>query len=102
MIELLVGLSSVTFFAGVVLTAIKAHVALGDFILVVVVGILLAGCNAWAIYKICMVLANFTASWSESRQKWCGGVFILIFMTWTLLSAYIGSRMALAVLRLAT
>jgi hypothetical protein len=97
----LMGVSSTTFFASAVLAARHEHPAFGGYILAIVVGVLLAGCNGWIMYKAAEVLANLTTASSASRQGWWGRAFSLVVLLWLPLAAYLGDWVSSTMIRLA-
>jgi len=102
LLTLLAASSSVTFLASAVLAAKHEHAALGGYLLAVLVGLLLAACNAWVIYRAGDRLAGATASSSKARQEWFGRAFFLVFLLWLPLAAFLGNWVTLAVMRFAT
>lgn len=102
LLTLLAAVSSVTLLVSAVLAARHEHAALGGYLLAIVVGLLLAACNAWMIYKAGNLLANRTSSSSKPRQEWFGRAFFLVILLWLPLAAFIGGWVASAVMRVAT
>jgi hypothetical protein len=101
LLTLLTALSSATFFGSAVLAAIHEHATLGGYVLAIVIGLLLAACNAWIVYKAGDVVADLTSSCSKPRQKWCGRVFFLVILLWIPLAAFLGDWTTSAVIRFA-
>ena len=102
LLTLLAALSSATFFASAVLAAKHEHATLGGYLLSIVVGLVLAACNAWAIYKAGAVLARVTASSPKARQEWSGRAFFLLILLWSPLAAFLGNWVTSAVMRFAS
>jgi hypothetical protein len=102
LLTLLTAASSVTFFASAVLAAKHEHATLGGYLMATLVGLALAGCNAWGIYKVGDVLAHQTGSSSKARQEWSGKAFFLVILLWLPFAAFVGNWAASAVMRFAT
>jgi len=101
LLTLLAAVSSVTFLASAVLAAKNTHAAIGGYVLAIIIGLLLAACNAWVVYKAGERVANLTSSSSQSRQEWFGRAFFLAILLWLPLAAFLGNWVALAVMRFA-
>lgn len=102
LLTLLAAVSSVTFFASAVLAAKHEHAALGGYLMATLVGLVLAPCNAWVIYKAGDALAHLTASSSKARQEWSGRAFFLVILLWLPFVAFVGNWAASAAMRFAT
>lgn len=101
LLTLLEASSSVTFLAGAVLAARHKHAGLHEYVLAIVVGLVLAGCNARAVHMAAEVVANRTTSIPESRQAWLGPVFCLLVLLWLPVAAFLGNWIATVMLRFA-
>jgi hypothetical protein len=101
LLTLLTAASSVTFFVSAVLAVRHANASLGDYVVAIIIGLLLAACNAWVLYKSGDILANLTSSCSNSRQEWCGRGFFLAMMLWIPFAAFLGNWVTLSVIRVA-
>src|ERR1700691_5402267 len=99
LLTLLTALTSATFFASAVLAAKHQHAAVGGYLLAIVVGLVLAACNGWVIYKAGAALAHVTASSSKTGQEWSGRAFFLLILLWLPLAAFLGNWMTSAVVR---
>lgn len=102
LLTLLAATSSVILFASAVLAATHGHAAFGTYLLAIVVGLLLALCNGWIVYKAGDLLAKLTCSSSKRRQEWFGRAFFLVILLWLPVAAYVGSWVSSAVMRFAT
>jgi hypothetical protein len=91
LLTLLAAVSSVTFLASAVLAAKNTHAAIGGYVLAIIIGLLLAACNAWVVYKAGEHVANLTSSSS----------FFLAILLWLPLAAFLGNWVALVVMRFA-
>jgi hypothetical protein len=100
LLTLLAATSSVTFLISAVLAARHANAPLGDYVVAIVIGLLLAACNAWMVYKAGGILADLTKSWSQSRQEWAGRAFFLVMLLWIPFAAFFGDWVTLAAIRL--
>ena len=100
LLTLLTFTSSATFLTSAVLAARHANVAVGNYIVAVIIGLLLAACNAWMVYKAGDILAGLTKSWSKSRQEWSGRAFFLMMLLWMPFAAFIGDWVTSAAIRL--
>jgi hypothetical protein len=99
LLTLLTATSSATFFASAVLTARHQHAALGGYVLAIIIGSLLAACNAYVLYKAGDVVASLTRSSSKSMQEWCGRAFFLVTLLWIPTAAFLGNWTTSAAMR---
>jgi hypothetical protein len=101
LLVLLTAMSSAALLAAAVSAARHEHAALGGWLLAITAGVLLAVCDAWAVYRAGFLLAGLTDSRSERRQEWCGKMFCLAVLLWTVAAGLFADRVASAVVRLA-
>jgi hypothetical protein len=97
----MIAMSSMTLFAGAVVAANAQRASSSGYMVAVLVGVLLAGLNAWIVYRTATVLARFTSSCSPSRQEWAGRTFFLAIVLWLPLAAYLGDVVSSVFVRLA-
>jgi hypothetical protein len=102
LLTLLMVLTSVTFFASAVITAKHERATLAGYLLAIVIGLLLAACNAWVVYKAGDLMAMLTSSSSKVRQDWVGRLFFLAIMVWLPLAAFLGNFVASTLMRFAS
>ena len=100
LLTLLMAVSSATFLLSAVLAANHEHARSGGYVLAIVAGILLAGCNGWILYRAADELANLTTSSSESLQEWWGRAFFLIVLLWVPVAAFLGDWVSSTLIRL--
>ena len=99
LLTLMIATSSMTIFASAVLPARHEHAALGGYVVAILIGVLLAGCNAGIVNEAANALA-FSSSYSTSRQQWWGRAFFLVIPLWLPLAAYLGDRASSGLTRL--
>jgi hypothetical protein len=92
--------SSVSFLAGSVSAARLASAGFFGYLLAVVIGLLLAAANAWAMYKVLDNLVRLSPRWSES--EWFGvAIFSAIVLFWLPLATFLGYWVGAAAIRTA-
>ena len=99
LLTLMTASSSVTFFVSAVLVAKHVNASLGGYLMAILVGLLLAVCNAWTVHKVGEILAKLTSSWSKSRQDWCGRAFFIAMLLWLPFAAFLGDWVTSAAMR---
>ncbi len=92
--------TSLALFTGAVHGAYRARAGPGGYLLAIIIGLLLASCNVWGLFKVVGFLAERTKSYSETLQNLFGLVFLLLFLLWVLVAISIGGWVTSAVLRL--
>jgi hypothetical protein len=95
---LLTACSSANFLAGAVLAAREMKVGLNGYILAIIIGLCLALCNAWALYKMADAIEKHA---SESRRGWFGPIFFSVMMFWVIAAGFVSVWVTSAMLRLA-
>ncbi len=100
LVTIMTASSSLTFFVSAVLAARHAHAGLGDYVLAIIIGLVLAACNARMLYRAGDILADVTISWSLSRQELCGRGFFLVMLLWLPFAAFLGDWVTSLAMRL--
>jgi hypothetical protein len=100
LLTLLTGTSSATFFAAAVVAARHAKAGLGGYALAIIIGLFLAVCNAWILYKLGDILAGLTRSHSEAQQNRWGRAAFVAMVLWLPVAAFLGDWVASAAMRL--
>src|SRR5262245_479387 len=99
LLTLMTATSPVTFLASAIFAARHEHASLEGYVTAILIGLLLAVCNAWAIYGVCGKFANLTSPHSISRKEWYGRAFVLIMVLWLPVAAFFGDWVTSAVVR---
>ena len=93
--------SSATLVASAVISAKHAQAGLGSYSLAIIIGLLLAVCNAWTMYKVGGTLADRSKRYSESVKEWRFRALYLAATLWIPLAAFLGDWVTSAAIRLA-
>ena len=97
---LLTLISSLTLIVSAVMTPKQANAALGGYALAVIVGLVLAACNLWALERVCASVDGRVHRASRAQQEWFLGVLYLAAAAWALVSPLVGARLTSAVFEL--
>jgi hypothetical protein len=89
--------SSVNILAGAVLGAKQARAGLGGYSLAIAVGLFLAACNAWGLYKMAEAVEKHVG---PAQREWLARALLPVMLVWVLLSVFFGDWLVMALLRL--
>ena len=98
---MLILMSSIDFFLGTVGMARHVKAGLGGYAVTIVAGLILAVCNAWAVYQAGEIAIARVERYSESRREWGVRALFTALFLWCFVAVALGAYVGHMFVRLA-